>query len=58
MVIEHPGVFTALGRSRELVRGYGWQVFGTILLVALIDLAVNIVFGLIGIAFSDAARPS
>ena len=28
MVIEHPGVFTALGRSRELVRGYGWQVFG------------------------------
>ena len=53
---EHPGVFPALGRSRELVRGYGWQVFGTILLVALIEIAVYIVFGLIGIAFSDAVR--
>ena len=56
MVIEHPGVFTALGRSRELVRGYGWQVFGTIVLIALIEIAVYIVFGLIGIAFSDAVR--
>ena len=56
MVIEHPGVFTALGRSRELVRGYGWQVFGTIVLVALIEIAVYIVFALIGIAFSDAVR--
>jgi len=56
MVIEHPGVFTALGRSRELVRGYGWQVFGTILLVALIEIAVYLVFVIIGIAFSDAIR--
>src|SRR6185437_8186935 len=56
MVIEHPGVFAALGRSRELVRGHGWQVFGTIVLIALIEIAVYIVFGLIGIAFSDAVR--
>jgi ATP/ADP translocase len=56
MVVEHPGVFSALGRSRELVRGYGWQVFGTIVLIALIEIAVYIVFGLIGIAFSDAVR--
>src|SRR4051812_12945750 len=26
-VVERPGVFPAFARSRELVRGYGWQVF-------------------------------
>jgi len=56
MVIEHPGVFSALGRSRALVRGYGWQVFGTIVLIALIEIAVYLVFTIIGIAFSDAIR--
>ena len=30
VVLEHPGVFAALRRSRELVRGNGWQVFGVI----------------------------
>lgn len=54
MVIEHPGVFRALGRSRELVRSYGWQVFGTILLVFLIDIAINIVTAIIGAPFSNA----
>jgi Uncharacterised protein family (UPF0259) len=54
MVIEHPGVFAALGRSRELVRGYGWPVFGTIVLAALIDLAVNIVAAVVASGLSDA----
>src|SRR3954464_10712640 len=54
MVIEHPGVFTALGRSRDLVRGYGWPVFGTIVLAALIDLAVNIVAAVVASGLSDA----
>jgi hypothetical protein len=30
VVLERPGVLAALGRSRELVRGNGWQVFGVI----------------------------
>ncbi len=30
VVIEKPGALAALGRSRELVRGNGWQVFGVI----------------------------
>jgi hypothetical protein len=30
VVLERPGVFAALSRSRELVRGNGWQVFGVI----------------------------
>jgi hypothetical protein len=33
VVLEHPGVFAALGRSRQLVRGNGWQVFGVILVL-------------------------
>ncbi len=33
VVLENPGVFAALRRSRELVRGNGWQVFGVILIL-------------------------
>ncbi|HVD39366.1 MAG TPA: hypothetical protein VNC15_11090 [Solirubrobacterales bacterium] len=31
VVVERPGVFDAFGRSRQLVRGKGWKVFGIIL---------------------------
>jgi hypothetical protein len=34
-VLERPGVFAAFGRSRELVRGNGWNVFAVIVLVFL-----------------------
>jgi hypothetical protein len=47
IVIERVGVLASFGRSRELVRGRGWHVFGTLVLVYLIMLAVNIVLGLI-----------
>jgi hypothetical protein len=32
-VLERPGVFAAFGRSRELVRGNGWGVFGVLVIV-------------------------
>jgi hypothetical protein len=35
-VLEHPGVFAAFARSRDLVRGHGWAVFGVIVLVYLL----------------------
>lgn len=35
VVLEHPGVFAALRRSRELVRGNAWQVFGVILVLVI-----------------------
>jgi hypothetical protein len=54
MVVEHPGVFAALGRSRDLVRGYGWPVFLTILLAALIELAVSIVASIVASGLSTA----
>jgi hypothetical protein len=55
-VIERPGVFRAFGRSRELVRGYGWPVFGTIVLVFLLVIAASIAAALIGLALGDVGR--
>jgi hypothetical protein len=47
IVIERSGVFASFGRSRQLVRGHGWHVFATLVLVFLIMLVVNIVLILI-----------
>ena len=33
IVVEHSGVMDSFGRSRELVRDNGWQVFGVIFVV-------------------------
>ncbi len=40
VVIENKGVFAALGRSRELVRGNWWRVFGIGLVFVLITIAL------------------
>ena len=55
IVIENKGVIDAFGRSRELVRGNGWNVFITIVLAFLIVIAVSIVAALIGAAIGDVA---
>jgi hypothetical protein len=36
IVLERPGVFAALGRSRQLVEGNGWNVFGLIVILFLL----------------------
>jgi hypothetical protein len=54
IVVEGKGVIDAFGRSRELVRGNGWNVFGVIVLAFLILIAVYIVASLIGAAIGDA----
>jgi hypothetical protein len=56
IVVEDRGVIEAFGRSRELVRGNGWNVFGVIVLAFLIVIAVSIVLGLIGAVIGDAGR--
>jgi hypothetical protein len=56
IVVEDRGVTEAFGRSRELVRGHGWNVFGVIVLAFLIVVTVSIVAGLIGSAIGDAGR--
>lgn len=54
IVVEHSGAIDAFGRSRELVRGNGWQVFGVIVVVFLIIVIVSIVLGIIGAGISDS----
>lgn len=54
IVVEHSGVFGALGRSREIVRGNGWQVFGVIFVVFIITAVASVVLGAIGAAISDS----
>jgi hypothetical protein len=46
-VLERPGVWKAFGRSREVVRGNGWNVFGVIVIVGVIVFLVSIAVGLI-----------
>lgn len=46
-VLERPGPFAAFGRSRELVRGNGWQVFGVIVLVFVAVVVISVAAGLI-----------
>jgi uncharacterized membrane protein len=46
-VLERPGPFAAFGRSRELVRGNGWQVFGVIVLVFVAVAVLSLAAGLV-----------
>jgi hypothetical protein len=47
IVLENRGVGESFGRSRELVRGNGWNVFGVIVLTFVLLLGVSIVLRLI-----------
>jgi hypothetical protein len=55
-VIERPGIFAAFGRSRELVRGHGWTVFGVIVLIFLISVGVSLVAAAVGAPLGDTGR--
>lgn len=54
IVVEHSGVIDAFGRSRALVKGNGWQVFGVIVVVFLITAIASFVLGAIGAGISDS----
>ena len=47
IVLEQSGALASFGRSQQLVRGRGWHVFGTLVLVFIILIAVNLILGLI-----------
>jgi hypothetical protein len=55
-IIERPGVFASFGRSRELVRGDGWPVFGTLVVTWLIAVGLAIVGALIAAPLGDAGQ--
>ena len=47
VVIERTGVFEAFGRSRQLVKGSGWQVFGVLILLFIAAFIVQILIAAI-----------
>jgi hypothetical protein len=56
IVLEGAGVLAAFERSRELVRGYGWQVFGTLVLVWLLLILTNLVITAVLAPLPEAAQ--
>ncbi len=58
IVIGGSKAMDSFGRSRALVRGFGWHVFGTYVLVFLILIVVDIVLGLIMSALPGVWRNS
>lgn len=55
-VLERPGVFAAFRRSRELVRGNGWNVFGVIVIVFVVVFVISIVAGLAASGLGPVGR--
>jgi MFS family permease len=55
IVIEKKSAMEAFGRSRDLVKGFGWSVFGTVLVATLITLIASLIFT--GIAEAIAGGP-
>jgi hypothetical protein len=53
IVLEKRRAGESFGRSRELVRGHGWSVFGVIVLTILIVIAFRIVLALVLIPFAE-----
>ena len=47
IVLENKGALDSFGRSRELVRGHGWNVFGVIVLTLLLLLVAAIVIAIV-----------
>jgi hypothetical protein len=56
IVIERSGVFASFGRSHQLVRGHGWHVFGTLVIVFIIEIVVGAVLRLIFVALPVLLR--
>lgn len=56
IVLEQRSAGDAFGRSRELVRGYGWGVFGVIVLTILVLIGFGILLGIVLSPFDDWVR--
>lgn len=56
VVLEKKGVIEAFGRSRELVRGYGWSVFAVVILTILIGIVIGIALSVALLWLPDAVQ--
>jgi hypothetical protein len=53
IVLEDRGIGDAFGRSRELVRGHGWQVFGVIVLTVILFLGLGLLLAVLLLPLED-----
>ncbi|HEY5052075.1 MAG TPA: hypothetical protein VII45_01555 [Solirubrobacterales bacterium] len=53
IVVERAGVFASFGRSRGLVRGNGWPVFGVIVVAFAIAIVGSLIFTAIAASIAD-----
>jgi ABC-type multidrug transport system fused ATPase/permease subunit len=56
IVLEGRSAGESFGRSRELVRGNGWNVFGVIVITVLLSIAANIVVAILTFWLPEEAR--
>jgi hypothetical protein len=54
LIMEGKSPFVALGRSRDLVRGYSWPVFGLFVLTIVVMVLWESMVGVIGYSLEDA----
>jgi hypothetical protein len=54
IVIERRGAIDSFGRSRELVRGHGWQVFGVIVVLFIVQFITTAVLNAVANSVSDS----
>ncbi len=55
IVVERRGVIDSFKRSRELVRGNGWPVFGVVIIIIILQQIVSFLFQSVGGVASDNA---
>lgn len=55
VVLERPGVIASFSRSRVLVRGFGWPVFSTLLLLFLLLFAAALIGAIVATGVGDVA---
>ena len=55
VVLERPGIIASFSRSQALVRGFGWPVFSTLLLLFLLLFAAALVGAIVATGVGDVA---
>jgi hypothetical protein len=58
IVLERAPALASFGRSRALVRGHGWEVFGVVVVTFLILIAFGIVLGIVFAPLHDSVAAS
>lgn len=53
IVVERKGVLEAFGRSRDLVRGHGWQVLGVVMVAFSLAIVASLILNSVAVGIAD-----